>query len=114
MLDAKLAVRGKMDPLAIGRAVEKWLPIAARAVHGQAVHLAPVDTGRLRDSLSWRVEHDTGIVGTNVEYAEYQEYGTRFQPAQSFLRPALDVMRKKIVRVLRDLYDAEVKKDGPK
>ncbi len=114
MLDAKLAVRGKIDPLAIGRAVEKWLPLAARAVHGQAIHLVPVDTGRLRDSLAWRVELDTGIVGTNVEYAEYQEYGTRFQPAQSFLRPALDVMRKKIVRVLRDLYDAEVKKDGPK
>jgi hypothetical protein len=71
----------------------------------------PVDTGRLRDSLSWRVEHDTGIVGRMSSKRNTRNW-TRLSTRAVVPTPALDVMRKKIVRVLRDLYDAEVKKDG--
>lgn len=34
-----------------------------------------------------------GVVGSAVEYATYQEFGTRRQAAQPFLRPAADVVR---------------------
>jgi len=42
---------------------------------------AGVDTGRLRASITPEVRNQSkviqGIVGSNVEYAPYQEYGTR-------------------------------------
>lgn len=38
---------------------------------------APVDTGRLRNSLTHEMEgEDTVDIGSNVEYAIYQELGT--------------------------------------
>lgn len=50
-------------------------------VHGRAARLCPVDTGRLRSSIRWRVDHDdrglVGIVGTDVHYAPYVHNGTR-------------------------------------
>lgn len=53
----------------------------------------PVDTGRLRSSINWRMARDgrglLGIVGTNVTYAPYVEFGTSRAGAQPFLRPAL-------------------------
>jgi len=53
---------------------------------------APVDTGRLRSSITLEEETvDRFIkvkVGTNVEYAPFVEFGTENQPAQPFLRPA--------------------------
>lgn len=53
----------------------------------------PVDTGRLRSSIkSTGVKEDRkGLlvdVGTNVTYAPFVEFGTRFMRAQPFLRPA--------------------------
>lgn len=50
----------------------------------------PVDTGRLRNSISHVVQDDERAVyiGTNVEYAAYVELGTINTRAQSFLRPA--------------------------
>ena len=52
----------------------------------------PVATGRLRDSLQIAAdpEEDGTLVGTDVEYAVYVEYGTSDTAAQPFLRPALE------------------------
>lgn len=62
-------------------------------VESAAKRLAPVDTGRLRSSITHSLERDSrglvGFVGTNVEYAIYQEFGTRYQRGQPYLRPAL-------------------------
>lgn len=62
-------------------------------VDRQAKQGAPVDTGRLRSSITWRLGRDSqgllGIVGTNVTYAPYVEFGTSRTGAQPFLRPAL-------------------------
>jgi len=63
-------------------------------VERRAKELAPVDTGRLRSSITYEVGEDSrGLVariGTNVTYAIYLEYGTRRMSPRSFLRPALD------------------------
>jgi len=78
----------------------------------RAKQRAPVDTGRLRASLTLadsdglvqplggRAEEGDSVdsprgefvvrIGTNVEYARFQEFGTENQPAQPFLRPGLD------------------------
>lgn len=59
---------------------------------GEAQKLCPVDTGRLRSSITLTQGRDArGFfvdVGTNVEYASYVEYGTEKSPAQPFIRPA--------------------------
>jgi HK97 gp10 family phage protein len=66
---------------------------SAIKVEAAAKRLAPVDTGRLRSSISHQLTVDgqglVAYVGTNVDYAIFQELGTRFMPAQPFLRPAL-------------------------
>lgn len=54
---------------------------------------APVDTGRLRSSITMDEEKMNNglirvIVGSNVNYAPFVEFGTEDRPAQPFLRPA--------------------------
>jgi HK97 gp10 family phage protein len=74
--------------------------IARRAVQVDSVakRMCPVDTGRLRASINWRMETDSrgllAVIGTNVEYAPYQEFGTRHMPAHPYLRPALGAARR--------------------
>lgn len=61
-------------------------------IERRAKELCPVDTGRLRNSISseLRTENDNlvGIVGTDVEYAPFVEFGTVRMDAQPFLIPA--------------------------
>lgn len=70
-------------------------------IEAESKRRAPVDTGNLRRSLSTAMESDTtsptaeGRVGTNVDYAIFQEYGTRNSSAQPYLGPALAMARRK-------------------
>lgn len=74
---------------------------AVLTVESEAKKACPVDTGRLRSSITGRVEGTTGIVGTNVEYASYVEFGTDRQAAQPFLFPAAEQVRAKIKEFFR-------------
>lgn len=52
--------------------------------------ICPRDTGTLADSITL-VELDNGMtveVEPHTNYAAYVEYGTRFMPAQPYMRPA--------------------------
>lgn len=69
------------------------------AISGQAKLNVPVRTGHLRRSISSQHEGLTGSVGTNVEYAPYQEYGTVRSAAQPYLRPAVDSVRGQALRM---------------
>lgn len=48
----------------------------------------PVDTGRLRNSITHVVDGKKVYVGTDVEYGQYVEMGTSRTKAQPFLVPA--------------------------
>lgn len=48
-----------------------------KSVHEEAVALAPVRTGFLRDRISMEVERDVGRVVSEAPYSAYVEYGTR-------------------------------------
>lgn len=74
----------------INDAVLRALEQIGMAAEGYAKDLCPVDTGRLRNSITHTVDESTGAVyiGTNVEYAPYVELGTVKQAAQPFLKPA--------------------------
>jgi HK97 gp10 family phage protein len=62
-------------------------------VERAAKRYCPVDTGRLRSSITHEISTDAkgllATIGTNVEYAPYVELGTRHMRAQPFLRPAI-------------------------
>ncbi len=53
-----------------------------------AKQTCPVDTGRLRNSILYHPGNLSCTVDTNVNYAQFVEWGTRFQAAQPFLYPA--------------------------
>lgn len=74
------------------------LTMLALRVERIARQRAPVDTGRLRNSITHRVYADVGgqagiaEVGTDVEYAIYHEFGTSKLPALRFLGGALQAV----------------------
>ena len=49
----------------------------------------PVESGKLRRSIGYRVTGDTLHVGASAPYAEHVENGTKNVRARPFLRPAL-------------------------
>lgn len=59
-------------PNAIARAL--WAMGAAAEGHAKAN--APVDTGRLRNSITHQEGKSETVIGSNVEYAAAQELGT--------------------------------------
>lgn len=51
----------------------------------------PVDTGRLRNSITHaQMDENTEVIGSNVEYAVFVELGTSKMKARPFLRPAAE------------------------
>lgn len=58
------------------KSVEKALTECGIKARDYAADLTPVDTGRLRSSMDYRVIGDTVYIGTNVKYGVYVEYGT--------------------------------------
>lgn len=77
---------------AIDRALVAALEEVGLVAEGYAKRACPVDTGRLRNSITHIVDEGTRhvIIGTNVEYAPYVELGTRHQKPQPFLKPAAE------------------------
>ena len=86
--NAKIIAQAMDD--AIVRALEK----VGLAAERYAKELCPVDTGRLRNSITHVISNDGKFVaiGTNVEYARAVEFGVKSQnrPAQPFLVPAAE------------------------
>lgn len=75
-------------PIAIARALEEIGLVA----EGYAKKLCPVDTGRLRNSITHTLDESAAYIGTNVEYGPYVELGTSRRKAanggRGFLAPA--------------------------
>lgn len=117
--------------------LEEAMKTAVLLVESTAKELVPVDSGRLRSSIASEVEKVAtnvikGLVGTNVEYAKYVEFGTSSHmitadsgylhftvdgeevftksvnhpgtEAQPFLRPAIETHRDDII----ELFEAAV------
>lgn len=57
--------------------VEAGLTAIGMAGEGHAKDNCPVDTGRLRNSISFSVQNDGVYIGTNVEYAQHVELDDR-------------------------------------
>lgn len=72
--------------------VKKAVQLNGAELQKKAQEKAPVDTGQLKRSIGLEITHGglTAEVEPGVNYAAYQEYGTRFMNAQPFMRPALE------------------------
>ena len=72
-------------------ALRKAMREAGEAAASEAKRLAPVKTGRLRDSIGCTLTEGDGagsvtaVVGTDVPYAAAQELGTAKRPGKHFL-----------------------------
>lgn len=90
----------------LAQAILNGLEESALRVEGRAIELAPVDTGRLAQSITHRVEETSATVGSNAVYARRIEYGHSKKAPKGYLRPALDEIRPK----LKAIFDKYIKK----
>ena len=80
---------------AMERAIKQALYMMGDEAHKRATKPVaeggnmPVDTGNLRTSINYVVDGHSMIIGSNVEYALYQELGTSKNKAHKFLTKAL-------------------------
>ncbi len=101
------------------KGLEKTILETCIKVHAETVANTEVDTGMLANSWMWRTPWDgdggfnsqgkkqapsnvklsirpqglEGIVGSNLDYAVYQEFGTKYMRANPALRKAGDAVR---------------------
>lgn len=81
---------------ALDDAIDEAMKTVGMQAENYARANAPVDTGRLRNSITSQVlkGENAVVIGTNVEYAPYQELSTSKMPAcnngRGFLRPAIN------------------------
>ena len=95
--NTKQTVRGIHS--AIARALEK----IGLTAEGYAKKKCPVDTGRLRNSITHQSDGKESVyIGTDVEYGPYVELGTHKQAAQPFLRPAAENHASTYRKILQD------------
>ena len=67
------------------------LEVIGGKAESYAKKACPVDTGRLRNSITHaQMDENTEVIGTNVEYAPFVELGTAKMKARPFLRPAAE------------------------
>ena len=79
---------------------EKIVGKVSREIRDGAIAKAPVDTGNLARSITILRKTRDGlsakwVIGTNVHYAVFVEFGTRRMRAQPFLMPAFNAARRR-------------------
>lgn len=72
------ALLQKLKPETIKEPVNEGIRKLALWTQRTVMVSTPVDTGRLRSSMTSQIYGDTAKIGTNVQYAQFVEYGTRF------------------------------------
>ena len=106
------------DLLKHRNAVKRRTGVALRAggmlIRNAAQTKAPVLTGNLKRSINVEVI-ETGavqlaIIGTEVSYAPYLEYGTSKMSARPYLRPAFDEQQDAAIAEVESVLDQLVKK----
>ena len=90
-IEVKLIDNSEAFKNALPEQINAALIAIGMTAEGYAKQRCPVDTGRLRNSITNEPipEEKAVIVGTAVEYGPFVELGTSKQRAQPFLVPAV-------------------------
>jgi len=78
VIDVKMTSHSEEVKAEAKAKIAAWLTAIGEDAAQTAASVAPVDTGRLKNSITSAVdtEEQVAYIGTNVEYAPYQEFGT--------------------------------------
>ena len=71
---------------------------------GHAKDLTPVDTGRLRNSITHAVKGDAAYIGTSVYYAPYVEFGSVRNKAHHMLKRAATEFTDEYRRIVKAAF----------
>lgn len=86
----------------IKEAIQRALVRIGLECEGYAKMLCHVITGRLRNSITHYTEGNAVYIGSNVEYAAFEEEGTSKRPPHPYLRPAAEDHMDEWRRILED------------
>ena len=87
---------------AMEKAIERGLEAIGMTAEGHAKKNTPVDTGRLRNSISHATDDEAAYIGTNVEYAPYVELGSRGRDGKHMLQRAATEHTAEYKKLLED------------
>ena len=87
---------------ALERAKKRGLEAIGLTAEGHAKKETPVDTGRLRNSISHATDDEAAYIGTNVEYAPYVELGARGRQGKHMLQRAAAEHTDEYKRIMED------------
>ena len=87
---------------ALEKAKQRGLEAIGLTAEGHAKKETPVDTGRLRNSISHSTDGEAEYIGTNVEYAPYVELGARGRQGVHMLQRAASEHTDEYKRLMED------------
>lgn len=87
---------------ALKNAKKRGLEAIGLTAEGYAKKETPVDTGRLRNSISHATDDEAAYIGTNVEYAPYVELGARGRKGKHMLQRAATEHSDEYKRLMED------------
>ena len=87
---------------ALKMAKRRGLEAIGLTAEGYAKRDTPVDTGRLRNSVSHTTDDEAAYIGTNVEYAPYVELGARGRQGKHMLQRAASEHTDEYKRLMED------------
>ena len=87
---------------ALEKAKKRGLAAIGLVAEGHAKKITPVDTGRLRNSISHAADDEAAYIGTNVEYAPYVELGSPTIKAHHMLQKAATEHTDEYKRLMED------------
>ena len=100
----------RLNEAAQGRIAKNMAMAGARVAAKHARDAAPVETGTLKKSIKakrYPKRLDKGqalaLVNAGVFYARFAEYGTAYQSAKPFLRPAVDSGHSEIIAKMSEI-----------
>ena len=87
---------------ALGTALARGLEAVGIEAESDAAAICPVDTGRLRNSITHTIDDNgkSAIIGTNVEYSLYVHEGVHGRKGQPFLTDAITHNADKYRRII--------------
>ena len=110
----------KLPEAVAGRALTKAALAAAKPIKQQMLGRVAVDRGQMFIDLDARVSRAnvgkrrvTISIGPSIQTGwrvHFLEFGTQFQPAQPFMRPALDAAAPEAIRIFKRELKIQIKR----